>query len=85
MILKDFDTLTTLLSDMEIFSYNAKIHHLEKNNKFRNLQKMCRQKISKFYSFISSLLSAKLKASVKDTKQGDIRKDSIKPPETIPS
>jgi len=85
MILKDFDTLTTLLSDMETFSYNAKIHHLEKNNKFRNLQKMCRQKISKFYSFISSLLSAKLKASVKDTKQGDIRKDSIKPPETIPS
>lgn len=85
MILKDFDTLNTLLSDMETFSYNEKIHHLEKNNKFRNLQKMCRQKISKFYSFISSLLSAKLKASVKDTKPGDVRKDSIKPPETIPS
>lgn len=66
MILKDFDTLNRLLSELEAYSYHKKIQALERNNKFRKVQKICRAKISKFYSFVASLLSAKLKASVKD-------------------
>lgn len=79
MILKDFECSAKLLSELDVFKYNRKIDQLEKNNKFKKLQKMCRKKISKFYSFVSSLLSAKLKASVKEQnikKLGSIKNDT---------
>ncbi|EAR88789.2 hypothetical protein TTHERM_00261860 (macronuclear) [Tetrahymena thermophila SB210] len=78
MVLKDFDNMQRLLSDLDSYIYHKKIEQLEKNNKLRKVQKLCRQKISKFYSFVSSLLSAKLKASVKDKEKNNRRKSSIK-------
>ena len=61
MILKDFENMERLLNEFDQYKNKLKIESLEKNNKLKRFQKLCRQKIVKFYNFISSLLSAKLK------------------------
>lgn len=67
--MNDFETMQRVLANVNPYVIASKIAEKEKNNNIKRVQRVFRKKISKFYSFVSSLLSAKLKNSVKDNQK----------------
>lgn len=68
IILNDFQTMQRVLDNVSPYILAGKVLDKEKNNNVKRIQRVFRHKISAFYTFVSSLLTTKLKKSVKESK-----------------
>lgn len=64
----DLESIDHIMAFLRTREHQRKQLYLSKSISSKKIQKFMRKKMNKFYSFVSSLLSAKLKANMKTAK-----------------